>query len=134
MEHLNRTNNYSMAVWLIKPGREAEFVSTWHDFATWTSESGSGALEGILVQDVDEPRRFFCFWPFESEEGIRRWRSDTKFKEFMMRMRAYCESCQPSISRTVGHVDGSCISPGLARSSSEGEASISTPDGREGNR
>jgi hypothetical protein len=41
---------------------------------------------------------------------------------------------EESISRTVGHVDGSCISPGLARSSSEGEASISTPDGREGNR
>jgi heme-degrading monooxygenase HmoA len=89
---------------MIKPGREEEFVSTWRDFATWTADIRSGALAGTLVQDTDEPRRFFCFWPFESEEGIRQWRSEPKFREFMMRMRAYCESYQPSISRTVGFV------------------------------
>jgi len=105
VEHSVRIGNYSIAVWLIKPGREAEFVSAWHDFAAWTAHAGMGAFEGTLVQDIDEPRRFFCFWPFESDESIRRWRTDPRFREFMMRMRAYCENCQPSISRTVGYVD-----------------------------
>jgi heme-degrading monooxygenase HmoA len=103
--------NYSIAVWTIKPGREAEFVSAWQDFAAWSSDIGAGALEGTLVQDAEEPRRFFCFWPFDSEEGIRRWRAEPKFREFMMRMRAYCESCQPSVSRTVGYVGGSYPEP-----------------------
>lgn len=106
MERSAPAGNYSIAIWMIKPGREEEFVSTWQDFAAWTADIRSGALEGTLVQDADEPRRFFCFWPFASEEGIRRWRNEPKFREFMMRMRAYCESCQPSISRTVGFVGG----------------------------
>jgi heme-degrading monooxygenase HmoA len=104
MERSDRTDNYSIAVWLIKPGREGEFVAAWKDFATWTAMAKMGAMEGTLVQDVAEPRRFFCFWPFESEEGIRRWRNDPKFREFMMRMRAHCESWQPSISKTIGYI------------------------------
>jgi hypothetical protein len=79
-------------------------VAAWNDFARWTTEPGSGASEGVLVQDIDDPRLFYCFWPFVSEDAIQRWRSEVRFKQFMMRMRAYCETCRPSIVRTVGRV------------------------------
>jgi heme-degrading monooxygenase HmoA len=97
-------SNFSIAIWLIKAGREAEFIAAWQDFATWTSDIKVGALGGTLVQDSEDPRKFICFWPFDSEEGIRQWRAEPKFRSFMMRMRAYCESCQPSTGRTVGQV------------------------------
>jgi quinol monooxygenase YgiN len=104
MESTMSVQDYSIAVWMIKPGREEEFISTWRDFAQWTAERNVGAVSGTLVQDSDEPRRFFCFWPFKDREGISKWRSDPKFREFMMRMRAYCENCQPSIARQVGFI------------------------------
>ena len=127
MDRSVRNGNYAIAVWMIKPGREEEFLSAWKDFATWTSESGAGALEGTLVQDVQEPRRFFCFWPFVDEPGINKWKGDAKHREFMMRMRAYCESHTPAICRTVGYVEGAGMptdwSPSEGRSSrSAGQA------------
>lgn len=106
MERSKPASDFSIAVWMIKAGREAEFVAAWQDFATWTADIKTGALGGTLVQDSEEPRRFICFWPFDSAEGIRRWKDELKFRSFMMRMRAYCESCQPTMGRTVGHVAG----------------------------
>lgn len=91
---------------MIKPGREAEFIATWQDMALWTEDMKVGASEGILIQDVEEPRRFFGFWPFESEVGVQKLRNDPKFKEYMMRMRAYCEDCKPSMARVVGKTAG----------------------------
>jgi heme-degrading monooxygenase HmoA len=100
----DRPKLYSIGSWTIKPGREEEFIAAWKDFACWTAEPGSGASEGVLAQDVDDPRLFYCFWPFSDEDSLRRWRSEVPFKQFMMRMRAYCETCRPSIVRTVGRV------------------------------
>jgi heme-degrading monooxygenase HmoA len=96
--------HYSIGSWVIKPGREEEFKSAWNDFAMWTAEAKTGASEGVLVQDTDDPRLFYCFWPFESEEAIKRWRSDIMFRQHMMRMRAYCDSCRPSTVKMVGRV------------------------------
>jgi len=93
--------HYSFGAWTIKPGREEEFRSAWKDFAQWTSESRSGAAEGVLVQDTDDPKLFYCFWPFDSRESIERWRADMMFRQHMMRMRAYCESCRPSVATVV---------------------------------
>ena len=98
--------HYSIGAWTIKPGRENEFISAWNGFAQWTTEVTFGASQGTLVQDIDEPRLFYCFWPFNSADDVRDWRSEPKFREFMMRMRAFCESCHPSIARVVGKVGG----------------------------
>jgi heme-degrading monooxygenase HmoA len=103
---LTKGKYYSIGAWTIKPGRENEFVSTWNDFAQWTTELTAGESMGTLVQDVEEPRLFYCFWPFETEERIKKWRSEPKFRELMMRMRAFCESWHPSIARVVGTVGG----------------------------
>jgi heme-degrading monooxygenase HmoA len=96
--------HYSFGAWTIKPGREDEFKTAWNDFAQWTAEARAGAAEGVLVQDIDDPRLFYCFWPFDSQEAIDRWRSDLMFRQHMMRMKAYCENCRPSVTKMVGKV------------------------------
>lgn len=95
------SNYYSICTWTIKPGREEEFRTAWNDFAQWTAESRT-ASEGVLTMDTEDPRKFYSFWPFESEEAVARWRSDNMFRQHMMRLRAYCEDCRPSIVRQVG--------------------------------
>ena len=101
---LSTEKHYSIGAWTIKVGREEEFKSAWKDLAQWTAESGSGASEGVLVQDTEDPRLFYCFWPFDSREAVDRWRSDATFRQYLMRMRAYCESCRPSVVKIVGRV------------------------------
>ncbi|MDW5563738.1 MAG: hypothetical protein SA339_10975 [Methanomassiliicoccus sp.] len=96
--------HYSIGSWIIKPGREEEFKSAWNDFAQWTAEARTAASEGVLVQDTEDSRLFYCFWPFKSEEAIKQWRSDIMFRQHMMRMRAYCDSCHPSIVKMVNKV------------------------------
>lgn len=105
-EQILTTKHFSIGAWTIKPGRENEFISAWNDFAQWTTELTSGASQGTLVQDIDEPRLFYCFWPFDDADAVRDWRSEPKYREFMMRMRAFCESYSPSITRLVGKVGG----------------------------
>lgn len=100
---MSPARHYSIGAWTIKPGREEEFKSAWNDFAQWTAESKT-ASEGVLVQDTEDTRLFYCFWPFDSEEAIARWRSDFMFRQHMMRMRAFCESCRPSIVRVVNRI------------------------------
>jgi len=100
----DKRKRYSIGSWVVKPGREEEFRSAWNDLALWTAESKIGASEGVLVQDTEDPRLFYCLWLFESEEAIDRWRSDIMFRQHMMRMRAYCDSCRPSTVRLVERV------------------------------
>lgn len=103
MEMEGERNHYSICAWTVKPGREDDFRTAWNDFAQWTAESKT-ASEGVLVQDTEDPRRFYCFWPFESEEAIARWRSGTLFRQHMMRLRAFCADCRPSIVKLVDRI------------------------------
>lgn len=96
---------YSVGIWIIKPGREQDFISTWTDLVEWAIDHGMGAIWGTLVQDIDEPRRFISFGPWESMDRIKAWRDDPKYKEFMMRMRAFCETGQPMNLKEIGHVE-----------------------------
>ncbi|MGH2605671.1 MAG: hypothetical protein ACRDG5_03690, partial [Anaerolineales bacterium] len=55
---------FTSGAWLVKEGKEAEFVSAWKNFAEWTSRAGLGAGAGHLLQDTAEPRRFLSFGPW----------------------------------------------------------------------
>lgn len=92
---------YFVGDWRIKEGREQEFKEAWADFAQWTLEQkfADHALE--LFQDLAEPRRYYALWRCGSERSVEEWTKQTGYKEFVMRMRAFCEHCTPSIAQPV---------------------------------
>ena len=88
------TEPYSQTTWLVKPGLEDEFVERWRELAAWSALQGLRA-SAKLFRDVDEPRRFMSFGPWESLEAIRRWRTEPGFHEHMARLGEVVEHLEP---------------------------------------
>ncbi len=77
--------HYSHTAWIVKPGHEEEFVRRWHEFEEWSAAEGLSA-RARLLRDVDEPRCFISFGPWESLAAIRRWRGLPGFQEHVGRL------------------------------------------------
>jgi hypothetical protein len=47
---------YTLGIWLVKPGRENDFVQAWHDLARRTKEEFPAA-KALLMHDRDVPNQ-----------------------------------------------------------------------------
>lgn len=95
---------YSSGVWIAKPGREAEFVASWREFAEWSLATIEGAAWAKLFQDRAQPNRFVSFGPWDSLEAIEAWRSHPGFAQRVGRIRELIESLEPSTLEAVAEV------------------------------
>lgn len=86
---------YTSATWIVREGREADFVAAWRDLAGWTSRTMEGAGVGHLLQEVDQPRHLLSFGPWASQEAIQRWRGTAEFQAFLATARQLCEEVKP---------------------------------------
>ena len=86
---------YTAAIWIVKPGREAEFVALWEKLGERTLEDFPNA-SGTLLRDRERPQRFMSFGPWESEEEVERWRSSAAFRETVAELRDVLESFEPA--------------------------------------
>jgi heme-degrading monooxygenase HmoA len=92
---------YTSGEWLVKEGREEEFVGAWRDLADWTAEAIPGARWARLLRDREEPRRFLSFGPWESLEAIASWRASEGFAERIGRIRELVDDLRPRTLEVV---------------------------------
>jgi len=92
---------FSSGQWLVKPSKEAEFISAWDTFAQWTVQNQAGAGSGHLLQDTTNSRSFLSFGPWDSEDAIQQWRQKPEFQTFLSRARELCDDIQPKILTIV---------------------------------
>jgi len=85
---------YSHSTWTVKPGREDEFVAAWQEWVAWSALQGLGT-SARLLRDVDDPRRFVSFGPWEDLDTVRRWRAEPGFRERVERLQALVERFEP---------------------------------------
>ncbi|QCO98682.1 antibiotic biosynthesis monooxygenase [Arthrobacter sp. 24S4-2] len=85
---------YTLGIWLVKPGRENDFVQAWRDLASKTKEDFPGA-KAVLMRDRDVPNRFISTGPWESPEEVERWRASATFTEGYEALREMLEHFQP---------------------------------------
>jgi heme-degrading monooxygenase HmoA len=85
---------YTLGVWLVKEGREDEFIRAWDDLAEWTVENGHES-HGTLVRDREVPLRFVSFGPWPSAEAAERWRDSSGFRERFAHMEALVDRFEP---------------------------------------
>jgi heme-degrading monooxygenase HmoA len=88
------TRYYSHSTWTVKAGSEDEFVAAWKDWVAWSAAHGLRS-SARLLRDVDDPRRFLSFGPWEDLDTIRRWRSLPGFHERLARLQATVERFEP---------------------------------------
>jgi heme-degrading monooxygenase HmoA len=94
---------YTSGTWLVKAGEEDAFVEAWKAFVTWASSMpGSGTFR--LVRDLDSPRRYMSFAPWESFGAQQAWKELPEFRERIGRVRSHCEDFQPSTLELVVEV------------------------------
>jgi heme-degrading monooxygenase HmoA len=95
---------YTLATWMVKPGREDKFVTAWREMGERTLEDFPGA-HGTLLQET-ETGRFVSFGPWESEEQIAEWRASPAFQEGVGKMQALLDGFEPGTYRLRADIGG----------------------------
>jgi heme-degrading monooxygenase HmoA len=96
---------YTSAIWTVKEGHEDDFVAAWEDFVRFGAEhAGSGMFH--MTRDVENPRRYFSYAPWESSEAITGWTTDPQFPEKIGRVRAHCDDFERHEYELVTKVEG----------------------------
>jgi heme-degrading monooxygenase HmoA len=103
---------YTHGVWVVRSGREEEFVARWRELAEWTAANVPGAGEARLLQDEDHPGRFISIGPWESRDAVRSWRSLLGFQERLGNLRELLETTTVS-TLTLRVVVDPAVAPGL---------------------
>ena len=56
---------YTSASWVVREGKEDEFVAGWRDWIEWTRDNVRGLISARLVRDTREPRHFISLAQWE---------------------------------------------------------------------
>jgi hypothetical protein len=92
---------YTLALWRVKEGREAEFVQAWKGLSDYFLNLPNPPGTGTLVRSVEDPGLFYSFGPWGSLEDIQRMRSDPRTPEMIGKLSALCEEANPGTFRVV---------------------------------
>ena len=93
---------YTLGVWHVKEGREAEFVSAWKELgAIFASLPHPPLGKGVLVQSVTQPQLFYSFGPWRAIEDIAAMRADSSAQAGIQKVRELCTEAIPGTFRVV---------------------------------
>lgn len=87
---------WTLARWVVKPGKEEDFCEAWRDLADWTVSEFSEA-QGTLLRDRDEPNVFFSFGPWRDLDQAQAWRASDGFGQRVSRIRELLEGFEPHL-------------------------------------
>jgi heme-degrading monooxygenase HmoA len=85
---------YTLGIWTVKAGREADFVSAWQELADRT-KSDFPDETATLLRDRDQPRQFVSFGPWQSLEQIDQWRGSDTFKQGVAKLQELLDEFAP---------------------------------------
>jgi len=87
---------YTFGVWIVRPGREDDFVAGWRGLAEWTAANAPGAGVSRLLQDENQPSRFISLGSWDDKDAIAAWRSRLGFQERVAKLREMLETYTPA--------------------------------------
>jgi len=91
---------YSNGVWQVKSGQEENFKAVWKEFAELALKN-HGALEGALLQEIDNAKNFVSFGLWENTESTQKWQNSSEFKSYMVKFKDLCDSMQIKILKSI---------------------------------
>ena len=86
---------YTYADWLIREGREDEFVRTWSEFVDWSTTDTDAALGGMLLQDSSDRRRFISIGPWKTADAAYEWFRKPELEARSAKLRELAERFEP---------------------------------------
>jgi len=91
---------YTHTSWVVKRGREEEFIEHWSEWADWSRRQGLSA-NAMLLRDADDPQRFVSFGPWETMQAVRSWRALTGYQERVAKLREVVDEFEPRTLEVV---------------------------------
>lgn len=89
------TELVTTGIWQVKPGKEADFVAAWTQFAEWAATMpGSTTLR--LGWDITIPGRYVSFAAWSSVDAAHAWKQSAEFRSRMAQVQQHVESFEPS--------------------------------------
>ena len=104
---------YSSGEWLVKAGREEEFVQTWREFADAASQGPDDWA--TLLRDRGNPRHFRSVGLWRDSEQAVAWRASDRFKSGMESLRELLESGGVELFDEATHVGGEVRAGAIGR-------------------
>lgn len=95
---------YTMARWIVKEGREAEFQRMWHEDLGRAILGVGPKSAGTLLRSVERPRLFVSFGPWKDFEEATIIRSSPGVQAAIGRVRELCDEVEPGAYEVVGRV------------------------------
>jgi quinol monooxygenase YgiN len=95
---------YSNGVWKVKNGQEENFKAVWKEFAELALKN-HGALEGTLLQEIDNTKIFVSFGLWENTEYTQKWQNSPEFKSYMAKFKDLCDSMQIKILKSIEKIN-----------------------------
>ena len=96
---------YTLGVWRVKPGKEAEFIEAWKGLGQLFSHLPQPpGGKGTLVQSLSDPLLFYSFGEWSSMEAIQAMRKDANAQEGIQKVTELCTEATPGSFRVVAEV------------------------------
>jgi hypothetical protein len=93
---------YTLAMWKVKPGRDAEFVTAWKALGkAFRGLARPPVGDGVLIQSLEDPTVYYSFGPWASAEDIVAMREDPAAQEGIARLIDLCVEAMPGGYRFV---------------------------------
>ena len=79
---------YASGNWLVKAGKEADFIRKWEEWLQWSRDHVDGFRWAKLMRSGSDPRRFVSISEWESEKARGDWMGRAEFQEMLQGVRA----------------------------------------------
>lgn len=92
---------YTLALWHVKSGQEAEFLRVWREELGVAFLNAVPTAHGTLVQSLEDPHIYYSFGPWQSMEQMSAARMEPTVRAAMDKLRALCVEARPGPYRVV---------------------------------
>lgn len=95
---------YTLGVWRVKPGRDADFVAAWKALGEVFLALEHPPGPGTLLQSATDPALYYSFGGWAREADIQAMREDPGARAALQRLVELCTDATPGMYRVVARV------------------------------
>lgn len=95
---------YTLATYRVIPGKEDDFIRTWHDLAATFSGLPHPPLWGALIRSTRDPTLFHSFGPWDHADHVASMRKSPEAQAAFKAIQALCVEMLPGDYELVAHV------------------------------
>lgn len=82
---------YTSGNWVVKEGKEKEFVAAWTELVQWSQATFPAFGAAFLIQQNDDPKHFISVGTWSDADAVPKWRQHAEFPEKLGAARSLCD-------------------------------------------